>query len=459
MSRVSTPRPSNKVAIRRGLIGAVILVVLLAAIFVLLGYVRQAQPSAAPPNPRPAPVAAQPSSKPSEAARPAPRIREVRELLRGRAEAVRTGNRAAFLAGIDPAAPEAFRAAQSRLFDNLRGVPLATWYYELDPRFATDPAGLAPQPGDPDELWAPKVELGYALAGIDERPTTRPMGYLFARKGNHWYLSSDTALGPGKTWRGPWDYGPCQTLRTQSGLVLYHQAGKASAQAVGAQLDAAVRAVTAVWGNGWSRKVAVFVPGGAEELRSLVGPEFAANTIAAVAVADSVNAREHVATGQRVVLNPDGAAQLSPQALSIVLRHEITHIAARKDTVDGAPMWLTEGFADYVGYVSSGIPVAKAAPDLAAEVRDGDVPEELPADTDFQADANTLDLAYQQGWTLCASISARYGQPKLVRFFLDVSRLGKIDEARLGRITQRDLGVDLDGLVRNWQGYLHSVLR
>src|SRR5262249_39729985 len=158
-----------------------------------------------------------------------------------------------------------------------------------------------------------------------------------------------------RTWRGPWDFAPCQVIPTAQGIVLYHPGSEAMADRLRTELDPAVSAVTALWGPGWAQRVALVLPDSPEEMRSLGGPNFA---VVAVAVADRVDTERHTVAGQRVVLSPNGSRALSIPSLRIVLRHEITHVAARADTVDGSPMWLLEGFADYVGYRDSGIALA-----------------------------------------------------------------------------------------------------
>src|SRR5439155_12724268 len=113
-----------------------------------------------------------------------------------------------------------------------------------------------------DELWAPAVDLRYALHGADLVPTTHAMGYLFARRGGTWYLRSDTALDEldRHTWRGPWDFAPCVVTATGAGLVLAHPGNEEMVQRLTQELDAAVAAVSAVWGTGWSQRVALLVP-------------------------------------------------------------------------------------------------------------------------------------------------------------------------------------------------------
>jgi hypothetical protein len=369
------------------------------------------------------------------------RQNSVRDLLARRAAALRDRDETAFLATIDPDASPVFRDKQRDLFHNLAGVPLAEWSYQLD-------TGTNPTPSSrpaADEVWAPGVQLRYRLSGVDAEPSTRPMGYLFARRGDQWFLASDTAVGT--TWRGPWDFGPCHVLTGRSGLVLSHPGGEALAARVLAELDSAVGVVTEVWGTAWSQHVAVLVPSGPEEMQSLVGPAFAVGSIAGVAVAEQIDPVAHTARGQRVVLNPASATALSPLSLRVLLRHEITHIAARGDTADGAPMWLLEGFADYVGYRGSDVPAAKAAPALAAQVRTG-LPTALPADADFRGPG--MDLAYQQAWSVNRYLAQRLGEPGLVRLYHSLAAA----KSDVDGVLRDVLGVDRAGLVSGWQEFL-----
>ncbi|MDT7610310.1 MAG: hypothetical protein QOG96_4813 [Pseudonocardiales bacterium] len=330
------------------------------------------------PDPdRSVPVAGQGATATASAPSPSPAATEpsptaaagVRELLRRRARAILDRDRAAFAASLDPRADPGFRAAQLAMFDNLDGVPLAHLQYAVDP---DDPAPNPPRVADPnaDETWAPATEQRYALAGADTEPTTRPAGYLYLRRGADWYLASDTALDAvGRTtWRGPWDFGPCLAVRVSGGLVIGHPGAEQLVRRLAAELDAAVAAVSSVWGTGWAQRVGVLVPGTPAELRALVGDRSTNAAIAAVAVADQVDRAAGRARGQRVVFNPDSDALLGPTALRVVLRHELTHVAARAATDDHTPLWLQEGLAEYVAYRDSGLSPAVIAPGLTAAV-------------------------------------------------------------------------------------------
>ncbi|HEY8373382.1 MAG TPA: basic secretory protein-like protein [Pseudonocardiaceae bacterium] len=383
----------------------------------------------------------------------------IRELLDRRARAVVDRDEAAFMSTVDPAADPAFRQAQRQLFANLADVPLGAWTYLLHPDDEV-PAVLPPGTAPADALWAPRVELRYAYTA-DPVPTVRPMGYLFARRGERWYLTSDTALGSQRrrTWRGPWDFGPVHTVTTQYGLVLGHPGNRAVVSRVARELDDAVQHVTAVWGPDWSRRVVVLLPETSAELQATVGVEFAVDGIAAVAVADRVDRDHGVVEGARVVLNPQAADRLSTTALRVVLRHEITHVAARASTVDGTPMWLLEGFADYVGYHDSALPPERVAPELARMVRAGQLPDSLPEDSAFHSSGKRLDLAYQMSWSLAVYLEQVIGQPRLVEAFRQIAGIGAVSGEELDTRLRTLFGMDRDELLHGWRQFLHTMFR
>lgn len=404
--------------------------------------------------------------RPMGAVSPAPHVDEVsrtdavNDLLRRRAQAVQARDEQSFMATLDPEADQEFLVAQKRLFTNLAGVPFDAWGYRLHAEDALDVRGLA-DTNPADELWAPAVDLRYALRGADVIPTDRPMGYLFARHGDDWYLASDTALDPmgRRTWRGPWDFAPCVVATTQHGIILSHPGSEPMVDRLVRELDTSVEAVSAVWPTSWSQRVAFMLPDSPGEMRALVGPDFPVESVVAVAVADRVVNKTRTVAGQRVVLSPSGVRALSVASLRIVLRHEITHLAARADTVDGSPTWLLEGFADYVGYRDSGVTLAEGAPDLAKKVRQDGPPAALPEDRAFRSRGSELDLAYQQSWTLSRYIADRWGEQTLIAVYRRLAGAGPVSASETDEMLGEVLGVDRGGLVAGWQSYLRDALK
>lgn len=405
------------------------------------------------------PMGARPPAEPS--AVDALRGDAVSALLERRAAAVRDRDEAAFLATVDPKAEQVFRETQQALFEALADVPLEHWSYRVDAADVLDLTGLPEVDTTAEELWAPGVELRYALRGVDGVPTGQAMGYLFARRGDAWYLHSDTALSElgRRTWRGPWDFGPCQVVATEFGLVLAHPGSQPMVDRLVRELDPAVRAVSEVWGQDWSRKVALFLPDSPFEMRALVGPDFPVESVVAVATADRVDTATNLAVGQRVVLSPMGARALSVASLRVVLRHEITHVAARGRTVDGSPMWLLEGFADYVGYRDSGLSLEQGAPNLATLVRSSGPPPGLPEDRSFRGQDKELDLAYQQAWSIARFIAERYGEPRLVALYRSVAGAGPVSAAETDALLRASIGLDRAGLLAQWRDHLGEALR
>jgi hypothetical protein len=409
------------------------------------------QPGTGPGRPLGAVTPAMPTATKVDPARAS----AVTELLRGRADALLRRDEKAFLSSIDAYADQEFIGRQRALFANLAGVPLDAWSYVLHPDDTVDVSSLAAGTGA-EELWAPAVDLRYALKGADLTPTDRAMGYLFARRGSTWYLRSDSSLDElgRKTWRGPWDFGPCLVTSTGQGIVLYHPGSEPMADRLSHELDPSVAAVSALWGTGWSQRVALLLPDSPEEMRALVGPGFPVEAVVAVAVADRVDTERHAVAGQRVVLSPNGSRALSLASLRVVLRHEITHVAARADTVDGSPMWLLEGFADYVGYRDSGIALAQGAPNLVEVVKRTGPPQNLPEDKDFRTQGRDLDLAYQQSWSVARFVSDRYGEEALIRLYRKLAGAGPVSATETDDLIRAVLGLDRAGLVAAWRQYL-----
>ncbi|GAB3281367.1 peptidase MA family metallohydrolase [Parasphingorhabdus pacifica] len=380
----------------------------------------------------------------------------VRSLLSERAAAVRTRDEAAFLGSVDPKASSEFRESQRALFKNLVDVPLDEWHYEIDGSDVVEPP---PLPDPAEDTWAPRVTLNYALTGVDSVPTRRSMAYVFAKRGDSWYLTGDDLLADQgrSTWRGPWDFAACRVRATRHGLVIGHDENEPLVKRLSQLVDHSVAEVTEVWGPDWSQQAAVLLPGSRAELRAMVGPRFAVDGIAAVAVADHVDPARRRVEGPRIVFNHRTTEGLSGTALRVVLQHEITHLAARADTVDGAPMWMLEGFADYVGYRDSGLNFQEIAPDLLEQLRTEGRPTSLPSNQDFHLAGRKLDLAYQQSWSVVSYIEERVGEQRLVALYRRVA--GSTSPSTYDTALREIVGMSTAELVEKWGERLERHVR
>jgi hypothetical protein len=191
------------------------------------------------------------------------------------------------------------------------------------------------------------------------------------------------------------------------GVVTSSTCDSVLAGRVSGLLDESVRDVADILDISWARRVDVVIPTSDSELVSLVGPAFA--DMAGIAIRDGA--------GQRVVINRVRAAPLKDTELGLLLRHEITHVATRDLTSDSAPLWLVEGFADWVAFHRLGLSLRQAAPLLTSTV------SALPSDFG----GSGRDLAYQQAYSIMVYLESRLGERGVVDFFLRHAAMSAVD--------------------------------
>jgi hypothetical protein len=213
-----------------------------------------------------------------------------------------------------------------------------------------------------------------------------------------------------------------QTVTTADGrtadLIDLGDDGGALLARVAQELSGAADAVTAFWGPQWPRTIDIVASGSPEQFATLAGgsPDTAATT-----------------TAQRIMFSP-AASSMTPGDLRIVLRHELFHYAARGDTAADAPVWLTEGVADFVGRPRSFTPLPSAA--------------QLPADTELATPGPAQSAAYDRAWSFVTYIADTYGVDKLRALYLAACGHGHPDVATAVRAS---LGVDETDVLRGWQ--------
>ncbi|MFD9702263.1 hypothetical protein [Lentzea sp. NPDC059081] len=201
-------------------------------------------------------------------------------------------------------------------------------------------------------------------------------------------------------------------LTTSSGTVTSSSCDGELASRASSVLDESVGGVADILDIGstqvaWLKRVDVVVPSSEPELVGLVGPAFA--DMAGIAIRDGA--------GQWVVLNRTRATALTDLELRVLLRHEITHVATRDLTSDAAPLWLVEGFADWVAFHGLGLSLRQAAPALTSNVT------ALP--TDFGGPGR--DLAYQQAYSIMVYLESTLGERGVVDFFLQHASMSAVD--------------------------------
>ncbi|PNG23159.1 hypothetical protein [Streptomyces cahuitamycinicus] len=327
----------------------------------------------------------------------------------------------------------------------LRSVPVAAWSYRVTGLRRTGDTATA------------DAELRYRVAGYDRAPVTAGRTLRLSRGADgKWAVDTDRPAE--KSAQQLWDQGAVHLVRGRYSLVLgVGQSGQALRDFADLA-DRAVPAVSDAWGTRWSRRVVVLVPRSLEGMAGLLGsPASAYRGIAAVTTGET-GARDR-ASADRIIVNPDAFALLGGLGEQVVVTHETTHVATRARTTAATPLWLSEGYADWVGYRATGRTPTEAAPELSRAVDAGRVPTALPDDEDFgfTGDASRLARSYESGWTACRLIADRWGEARLGDFYRAVGehreRPGAVEDAM-----RKVLGTTPEAFTEQWRAYLREQL-
>ncbi|WRZ93373.1 hypothetical protein OHB54_32645 [Streptomyces sp. NBC_01007] len=351
---------------------------------------------------------------------------EVQRVLDRRATAVLDRDEAAFRATGAAAGAGAGLA-------NLRDVPLAGWSYRLNDLRRTGDGATA------------DAQLRYRIEGYDAAPVTVDRTLRLTHAAGAWRVTSDEPAGSGGDQL--WDQGAVTAVRGERSLVLGVGQSGERLRSFADLADHAVPAVSEAWGTDWTRHVVVLVPKSLEGMAGLLGaPASGYRGIAAVTTGEASEAKRGSprpeagggsakAPADRIIVNPDAYGVLGDFGKQVVLTHETTHVATRAHTTAATPLWLSEGYADWVGYRGSGRAPGQVAPELERAVAEGQVPGALPEDGDFgfTSDAGRLARAYEGGWMACRLIADHWGEVRLNDFYRAVGdhreRAGAVEGA------------------------------
>ncbi|WP_024803732.1 hypothetical protein [Nocardia sp. BMG51109] len=256
-------------------------------------------------------------------------------------------------------------------------------------------------------------------------------------------------------------YGPVVTQQVSGddgrlSTVLGHPRQRGDVDTLAREIGPAVEEVTELWGHDWAQRAVVTIASGPAEFAALTHTTgMVSSEVAAASVADPFRPGSRP-TGQRIVFGPDAGRRLGADGLRETLRHELTHVAARAQTVDGSPQWVLEGFAEYSARRDDRDPLDRQAPLLTARARSGDLPADLPADRAFTPTAgNDAALAYEQAWSANAFAADRFGAAKLVELYRRLAA-GPQDGQAVDDALRACLGVDHAEFVTRWRDWIRS---
>lgn len=327
----------------------------------------------------------------------------------------------------------------------LRAVPLAEWGYRVTAVHRDGAEATA------------QAQLRYRIQGYDKAPVTTDRTLTLDRTADgRWYVTYDKPAK--KAGQQLWDQGTVTAVKGAHSLVLGVGQSQDALQGYARLADTAVPEVSKVWGTDWTGRVVLLVPASLNGMAGLLGAP-AANYRGIAAVTTGEAGGSGRTPADRVILNPEAYAVLGSVGRQVVLTHETTHVATRAHTTAATPLWLSEGYADWIGYLDTGRTPTEAAPELTRAVQSGEIPEDLPADKDFgfTDDPTKLAEAYEGGWLACRMITAHWGEERLGAFYRAVGahqgREGAVEDA-----LRKELGTTLPAFTERWRAYLGEQL-
>lgn len=316
--------------------------------------------------------------------------------------------------------------------------------------------------------WDALVEVTWRVTGIDRASSRVEVPFSFADGGRRVagigaattaVASSATPGAPGAsggsnptavaTGRVPlWLAGAARVVRVPGGVVYTNDPGLDLA-AYGRWARTAVRSARAVVGGDTGLVVEVPRDGTGLDRALGVAPG-AYDGIAAVTA--PVDGSRAPGSPVHVFVNPDVFKGLDPTAAQVVMTHESVHALTSAPLSSSAPLWLVEGFADYVALRDVRLPPSQTAGQILAQVRADGPPKALPADTEFDTTGTHLGAVYEAAWQITEVLAQRRGERALVRLYDDV-----LGGAKLAPALQSGFGWNEAQLTAAWQQRLRSL--
>jgi hypothetical protein len=309
-------------------------------------------------------------------------------------------------------------------------------------RYVDEDEGAQTQGSD---TWVADVATTWLFGGFDRVAASTEVSVTFRQSGGSAVIESIGGHGR----RTPlWLAGPVAVRRTPDTLVLA-AAGAKVADRYAALATAAVPVVRLVLRD-WTGGLVVEVPSTAEGLDEELDAE-PGEYAQIAAVTTSVDGSTGRLSPVHVFVNPEVYGSLLPTGAQVVMSHEATHVATHAVSTT-MPLWLVEGFADYVALRDVDLPLSKTASQIAAEVRRDGVPHGLPGDDRFGTRTTHLGAVYEAAWLACVTLADLGGEDRLVEFYRAVS--GGADPAVA---VQRIFGISQASFTERWQERLRDL--
>lgn len=368
---------------------------------------------------------------------------DAQKLLDQRARALKDGDLAGFLRGIDAGNAELV-VRQRRYFANLRKLPLQTFGYKV--LKSQWPVELRAQRWGRN-VMLPQVQITTQLTGFDRVPVRRITGFAIARRdGRAVVVSEVTPAGnpfPGSN-PAPWDLVRIHVQTGDGTLQLYDDSTWARAEDVDRTLRRGIASIRRGLPWSWNGRVVVYVFSRKVVLDSYEGvPGGNIRHLGAMTFPIYADLGRPAVSGIRFTLLPSSLAAGHP-FLDRITRHELTHVAVG-DRDDGAPVWFAEGIAEYMGNRDVPQDERRIATVAVSRARDGVTA--MPSSGSFNGSDQAWN--YALSWMACDYIAANLGESRLWRLMsaLHAEGRGTTDDQQ-DAVLEQVLGFDSHELAR-----------
>lgn len=277
-----------------------------------------------------------------------------------------------------------------------------------------------------DGSWPAAVEASWAFERFDAAPAEAEVRVTFrADDGSVGVVSFDPDPAPSAAGsRLPvWLSGPVRASRSRHALVVVAEGG-GGLRRYTRLARAAVTRTRAVLPD-WPGGLVVEVPASPEALQhALAAPAGRYDNVAAVTTA--VGSSSSPAAPVHVFVNPVVLGGLGPRGAQVVMSHEAVHVATDAPRTD-VPLWLLEGFADFVALRGVDLPVTRTAAQAIARVREEGLPDALPGPAEFDTGASHLGATYEAAWLAAVVLAEARGPGALVELYHRVAAGEEVD--------------------------------
>jgi len=340
------------------------------------------------------------------------------------------------------ATTDAARSWAASLYRNLQLLGVRDLSLRYVAERDSDPASAGPLEvfaGDVEVAWTPGQRSG--LASRPTSPVTVVMH--FADDGQRVAL---VETGPGSDALPVWLAGRLELVRLPGAVCL--GVGRSHLSEMSGATRRAVADVEDVLGP--VRPVVVVVPADGPTAAEVLGaaPSDVERIAAITTTIDGTTAPQ---AQVHVVVNPPVYDALGRRGARVVLTHEATHAVTGAAT-SPMPLWVAEGFADYVSLHDGDVPLEVAAGQILAQVRREGPPRTLPAPDDFATSSPGLGATYESAWLVFRMLAGRYGDAATIAFYERVR-----DGVPLDRALETELGLNRQRLTASWRAYLERL--